>query len=54
MHLAVEILSARISELEDTVERVVEPESASEPESLPEPIPKSETDIAPKPAPEYD
>ncbi|KAL4737888.1 hypothetical protein BDV11DRAFT_190617 [Aspergillus similis] len=54
MQLTVEILSARIAELENTVEQVNGPEPVSEQEPLPEPAPEHESDIAPEAAPESD
>ncbi|KAL4749328.1 hypothetical protein BDW72DRAFT_194956 [Aspergillus terricola var. indicus] len=52
MELTVEVLSARISELENTVEQVDEPEPVSEPEPLLEPVPEPETNIEPETVPE--
>jgi hypothetical protein len=52
LQLTVDILSARIAELENTIEQANKLEPEIEQESLPEPAPELETDIAPESAPE--
>ncbi|KAL4812460.1 hypothetical protein BDW67DRAFT_178696 [Aspergillus spinulosporus] len=52
LQLTVDILSARIAELQNTIEQAKKLEPLPEKDFLPEPAPELETDIAPEMAPE--